>query len=251
VTRVAGVDGCKAGWIVVTAEAAGRLESPAVQVMSAFAEMLAATQECAAVAVDIPIGLSDRPPRQADLLARRLLGRPRGSSVFPAPWRTLIEALEEDWYADADGFGKAIAVAREIEGSGFSRQAFFIFPKIREANLAMTPALQGRVMESHPEVSFAALNGGTPMSKRKLRLDGRIERRDLLTTVFNEAQLPALKPRAGAAYDDLYDACVLAWTAARIARGEAVHLPATPDPTPVACVWKSSIKRPAAPALSG
>jgi predicted RNase H-like nuclease len=98
-------------------------------------------------------------------------------------------------------------------------------PKIREADAEMRPALQGRIVEVHPEVSFWALAGDDAMQHSKRTPDGRAERRRLLETLYG-ATIAALHPPPGAAWDDLYDACVLAWTASHVAAGTAVHLPA-------------------------
>jgi predicted RNase H-like nuclease len=100
VPLLAGVDGCRTGWVVVTERSAA--------VAPTFAAVLAALPDDAIVAVDMPIGLADRYEpggRECDRQARRLLGRGRGSSVFPAPprpalgARTLAEARERGWPA--------------------------------------------------------------------------------------------------------------------------------------------------------
>ena len=216
--EVAGVDGCHEGWLVVradTAEDCFALREP--RVVADFAALLDATKACAAVAVDIPIGLADSGPRLADGEARRLLERPRASSVFPTPVRAVLGARDYRSACDASfaACGKCI-----------SQQTFNILAKIREVDAAMTPSLQERVVEGHPEVSFRAL-GGRPMCFNKKRPAGRAERRALLVGVF-DAALPERSP-AGAALDDLNDACVLAWTAARVVSGQAQRLPPAPQ----------------------
>jgi predicted RNase H-like nuclease len=216
---VAGADGCPAGWIVVTATmGSGSLTSPSARVVPDFASLLDATAACAAVAVDIPIGLSEDGRREADYAARRRIG-PRRSSVFPAPARML---LATSTYAEAN------AQSRSALGRGLPAQAFNILAKIREADRCITPALQSRVIESHPEVSFWALAGDEPLLNPKRTPGGRSERLRLLDTVYGPA-VHGLTPPRGAAWDDLYDACVLAWTASHVAAGAAVHLPPRPQ----------------------
>jgi predicted RNase H-like nuclease len=100
--------------------------------------------------------------------------------------------------------------------------------KIREADACLTPAMQGRVVETHPEVSFWALAGDEPLLHPKRTPAGRALRLRLLETAFGPAARDLTPPR-GAAWDDLYDACVLAWTASHVANGTAVHLPAAPQ----------------------
>lgn len=56
---IAGVDGCRAGWLVLIAADEGRLvlrEEP--RIVADFDALLALTGACAAIAVDMPIGLS-------------------------------------------------------------------------------------------------------------------------------------------------------------------------------------------------
>jgi len=214
---VAGVDGCRGGWLVVTAQTSptdGLALGEAV-VLADFSAVLALTSACAAVAVDIPIGLSADGRRRADFEARRRVG-PRRSSVFPAPARTILDGAD---YETANARSKA------LHGRGVQRQTFNILPKIREADLSMTPILQARIVESHPEVCFWALRGEVHLQHAKRRREGEAERLTLLESVY-DGSIRGLRPPRGAARDDLYDACVLAWTAARLAAGTAVHLPA-------------------------
>jgi predicted RNase H-like nuclease len=92
----------------------------------------------------------------------------------------------------------------------------------------MTPEMQKRVVESHPEVCFWALGGERHVAYAKRLREGREERLRLLEGVYG-ASIRELRPPRGAAWDDLYDACVLAWTARRVAEGSAVHLPSRPQ----------------------
>src|SRR5439155_4147082 len=83
---VAGVDGCRAGWVVVLSEGA-RSE---VTVARDFAGVLGLTRGACVVGVDMPIGLLDAAApggRECDRHARRLLGRGRACSVFSPPAR--------------------------------------------------------------------------------------------------------------------------------------------------------------------
>jgi predicted RNase H-like nuclease len=215
----AGADGCPAGWVVVTAaEASGSLSLLDVRTIPSFAALLEATSSCAALSVDIPIGLAEDGSREADTLAKRLL-RQRQVCVFYAPARILLHAPSHS---------VATARNRSLFGKGISQQAYNIFRKIEEADRSMTPHLQERVVESHPEVSFAMLNGGDAIPGKKKSKAGKDERRRLLETAYGPAIIDLTPPR-GAAWDDLYDACVLAWTASHVANGTAVHLPAAPQ----------------------
>lgn len=55
-------------------------------------ELFAQDPAPAVLGVDIPIGLADEGARHCDKEARRVLGQPRASSVFPAPIRPVLAA---------------------------------------------------------------------------------------------------------------------------------------------------------------
>ena len=217
---IAGADGCRGGWVAVMARVqSGGLEVSDAAVVADFAALMRRTRECSALAVDIPIGLSEQWGRTADFEARRRLGVPRSSSVFPVPPRLLLKATS---YAEAN------ALSWSVFGRGLPAQAYGILTKIREADTCMRPELQERIVEVHPEVSFWSLAGDEPMRHSKRSAEGRAERLALLEAVYGTS-IRALTPPRGAALDDLYDACVLAWTASHVAAGTAVHLPASPQ----------------------
>jgi predicted RNase H-like nuclease len=188
---VLGVDGCRAGWVV-----AGAADGPVV--VPVFADVLALAGDDGVVGVDIPIGLAEAGPRACDMEARRLLGRGRGSSVFPAPLRS------------------SLAWATWAEAASMSRQTFNILAKVREVDDVMTPSLQRRVFEVHPEVSFALL-AGAPMTHRKTTAEGRAQR----MATLGLSCLPRVR---GAAADDVLDAYAVRWTAQRAGRADERRL---------------------------
>ena len=196
--KVAGVDGCRGGWVAVALED-GRFS--AARVVAAIVDVLA-DRELEVVAVDMPIGLADYPPRAADLAAKAFL-RPYGSRVFVAPSRA---AAVTESYAEA----------RALQAS-LSAQAYALSAKIREVE----EASDERVIEVHPEVSFAAL-ARAPVAASKRTWNGLHERLALLSGAGIE-----LPPRLDgeAAPDDVVDAAVAAWSAVRYARNEAEPLP--------------------------
>lgn len=218
--QVAGVDGCRGGWLVVRAEASGRLRLLDLSIAPTFEDVVASTQHCAAVAVDIPIGLSDDGRRQPDIAARQILRPRRHSSVFPAPIRPVLAATD---YAEAC----AISASARPDGKRISKQTYAILPKIRQADDVMTPELQERIVEVHPEVCFWKLNGERPMERPKRTSEGAQARRLLLSEAF-AAPLASVTIPQGAALDDLHDACAAVWTAGRVADGTAKRLPPAP-----------------------
>jgi predicted RNase H-like nuclease len=219
---VAGVDGCRAGWVIVAGPAhpstgrpgAARQESLQVTVVPEFAQLVAATGEAAVVALDMPIGLltaARRGGRDCDRAARQALGK-RGTSVFSPPVRGALEAAT---------FAEALAANRASsdEQIGISLQSFHLIPKLRAVDAAMTPALQQRVREAHPELAFTIAHG-QPLMHKKKRVAGRQERIAALRAL-GLAEPPLDERPSGVAADDLLDAWVLWWTAGRILRGEA------------------------------
>lgn len=227
---VAGVDGCRGGWLVALRSLAspGDLE---LRLASTFAEVLALPEAPVMIAIDMPIGLPDRigpGGRGADRDARANLGD-RQSSVFAIPSRS---AIMQESYADAC----AAAVATSDPPRKISKQAFNIFPKIREVDRLMTPAIQARVVECHPELAFWSLNGRVPLAepkkvKSQAYLPGLEERRRLLATAGYPAPKLAAYPfrPAVAGPDDVLDACALSWAAVNIHHGTALRFPATPE----------------------
>lgn len=209
---VLGVDGCRAGWVGALVEA-GRVRWLSGDGIGGLLAV-----EAAAIGIDIPIGLPDDGPRECDLLARRLLS-PRGATVFPAPVRTVLGA---ETYADACARSRS---ARR-DGAAISLQTWHLLPKIAAVDAAMTPELEDRVAEVHPEVSFTRLAGAPLPPKR--RAEGRGPRLAALTSWLSDpAGAIAARP-AGARLDDALDALAASWSAARFANGVADVLPAGP-----------------------
>lgn len=221
--RVAGVDGCRSGWLFV----GRRLGEPAVHalVYPTTPELLAQAANFDVIAVDIPIGLPDKGSRQADIEARRALGRPRGSSVFPAPIRPALRAMSR---------AEASEITRAADGRGVGAQAWGIYPKVREidAIMAANPRLQEIVREVHPEISFWAWNGGEPMRHSKRSHEGRAERRALIDAHFGPDVVARIRDQyphsSRVGPDDILDALAALWSAERVARGEGATIPAQP-----------------------
>ncbi|CDX25545.1 conserved hypothetical protein [Mesorhizobium sp. ORS 3324] len=235
--RLAGVDGCKAGWIAVHSMDGA---ASSVSVFPTFQALLDALPDTT-IAVDMPIGLPDfsrRGGRGPEALVRPLLGA-RQSSVFAIPSRAALYADTSDfttaeaWYA-AHRRASEVAMATSDPPRGVSIQAFGIFAKIREidAHLIARPDLRGRIFESHPEVAFCRLNGGAAMTlpkkiKGAVNPAGMEERKALLCRHGYEKSFLDERPPRGAASDDFLDAAAMMLIAGRIASGEARP---SPDP---------------------
>lgn len=227
---VAGVDGCPGGWVVALED----LDSGAVTSAwgETFEDVLALPQRPRVIGVDVPIGLmaaAERCGRACDREARTLLGR-RGSSVFSPPSRPALDAMRDGLpYREVSAVNRASSPA----GIGLSKQTFGIMPKIADVDDVVSPDLQDRVFEVHPEVAFSRVNPSQLLPTKK-RADGRRAREKLLSQLGSpplDEWFPQPRPPRSR-LDDLLDACVVCWTAKRIARGEARRVPADPPTDP-------------------
>jgi predicted RNase H-like nuclease len=217
---IAGVDGCPAGWIALIEHTETR--SITAHVFLNFLDLVIA-RDAQVIAIDIPIGLTERGARDCDLQARSHLGPKRGTSVFPAPVRA---ALSASTYPEA----KAASIAAQEKG--ISKQAFEIYPKIREVDHALRsdPDLRSRVFEVHPELTFSTWAEG-PILAPKRTPEGHAIRRALIDAHFGPTTFDTARNqvnRRHASNDDIADAFAALWTAQRIIRGESQTLP--PDP---------------------
>jgi predicted RNase H-like nuclease len=228
-TWLAGVDGCRAGWLVALTD--GEANAVRLRVVARFAEVLTLPENPAVIAVDIPIGLPERVGRggrAAESAVRPLLGA-RQSSLFPVPARA---ALAKDDYREAC----AIALSTSDPPRKISRQLFMLAAKIREVDACLRsgPAAVARVYEVHPELAFWRLNGNQALHEPK-KVKGSchepglaLRRRLLAADGMPLAAVNGVAP-AGAAPDDVLDALACATIARRIHAGEARPFPDPPE----------------------
>ena len=183
-SSLVGIDGCRAGWVVATAD--DSLESFGLRVAPTLNAVLDQVDRLdGLVAIDVPIGLSDDGSRQCDLAARAFLKGHRKSSVFPAPCRVTLAACS---YEDACQLN-ARACGKKV-----TRELFNILPKIRDVDLLVNPARQARVRESHPEVIFATLAGSdVPALPPKRQSDGQERRVEILRRFLPGVSLDLLR----------------------------------------------------------
>ena len=220
---VAGVDGCKAGWLCVAKDLDTGLITSAVFRNAQL--LLQQKQEPLIIAVDIPIGLTEAGPRLCDIEARKLLDFPRRSSVFPAPVRPALKARTRE---------EADAIRRAVEGLGVPAQSFGIYSKVFEFDeiLSLQPHLKDRVKEVHPEVCLWAWNNKRAMLYNKKSSGGRVERHELVVKHFGVEAVEEARAKylvKCVSHDDIYDAFAALWTAERIFEGKAGVIP---DPSP-------------------
>lgn len=206
---VAGIDGCRSGWIAIVFYR-GRWDYNFCKNLSSFYQL---RKDVESVLIDMPIGLVEQGSdgRACDRLARRHLSPFRHSSIFTPPCRHAL-------YGDLE---EASAINFKYTGKKLSRQSINIIPKIREVDeflLQLPPSERPRFEEAHPELIFYGLNGQQALQASKKTKTGIQDRLRLITEHF-----PTLKSlyttvleqtrRKDILADDIVDAMSLATAA--------------------------------------
>ena len=154
--KTAGIDGCKAGWILISFS-----DKQHYKVLRTDDELKEAFDEFDRILIDMPIGLEDENyTRECDRLLREKLGADYASSVFSPPIRPALHAPS---YVEAN------MQSFEYTEKKLTVQAWNITPKIKtvDALLQENEEFRGKVLESHPELLFMNLNGGMIYQKKK------------------------------------------------------------------------------------
>lgn len=213
---VAGVDGCPGGWAAAMACVGAAAFDEVRLLFHRSLDPLAAdldSGQLAMVAIDIPIGLPNG-RRQCDLEARRLLGS-RRSSVFPAPARSVLGAVDYD-----DARRRSLAAT----GRSLPIQAFHLLARIDEVDqLLDSPGRRARIVEAHPELAFLRLNGA-PVAHPKSGRAGRTVRRRLLEDRLGAPVVESVLAGRTVPVQDALDALALLSTAHHLLLGSAEML---------------------------
>ncbi|MEP3278841.1 MAG: DUF429 domain-containing protein [Stappiaceae bacterium] len=223
---VAGVDGCRAGWIAVFWQIGDPTGSKS-RVFSTFSSLLDAEEAPQIIAVDMPIGLPEKVGaggRGPERAVRPLLDQ-RQSSVFSVPSRRAV-------YCESYSQSCAVAYETSDPPRKVSKQCFNLFPKIREIDRLMSASLEARVYEVHPELAFWRLNDETPMSlpkkvKSRPSEPGLSERQACLEKCGFSREFFEMPRPKGVGADDLLDASANSLIAARLHSGQARSFPST------------------------
>lgn len=177
-----GVDWMKGSWIA--SELTGNIAS--YKTFKTIDELCSYYEGISEILIDMPIGLpesSEEAQLRPDIEARKYLKvAARKSSIFPVPFRQLsyAESKAEVWELN-NKLGAKLTVA----GSG-------ILPCIKQVDsfLQSNPEWKERLIESHPECAFQALNGGKGIETSKHTPEGIEERIAILSQyVFNVREL--------------------------------------------------------------
>jgi predicted RNase H-like nuclease len=232
-----GIDGCPAGWLVVSLVTGGS-ELPSAKIFENLSDLNSKLKRGDIVAIDMPIGLpadskESNNRRICDQEARDALGA-RRNSVFYTPSRGIL--------AHTGSHKSASRWHKRTTGRGISIQCFHILKKIRELDTWLQdqkPAC--RVYEVHPELSFAHWNKETEkpgvLLDKKASPSGRAARSDLISNKWEvsfDETAEILGPKSCTinghrqrrwASDDLFDAFAALWTAERIMNGRSICIP--------------------------
>jgi predicted RNase H-like nuclease len=177
--------------------------------------------------IDVPIGLEDKTyVRDCDRLLRKRLGSDYRASVFNPPIRQAL---------NAPTYGEASMVSYEATGKKISIQAWNITPNIKLVDrlLQENKPYRDKVFESHPELLFQILNGGSSILQKKATKKGIRHRLSLLKKVSEYADdffrdIKEEYRRNQVDEDDILDAMVLAEFALRSVHDDIQALPEAP-----------------------
>ncbi|MBQ8503066.1 MAG: DUF429 domain-containing protein [Clostridia bacterium] len=198
-----GVDWMKGSWIAC--ELAD--SSASYKIFKTIDELCNHYEAIHEILIDIPVGLpetSEEALLRPDIEARKYLkAKNRKSSVFPVPLRQLVYAKSEAevWELNTEFGGK------------LSKPAVGILPCIKQVDsfLQNNPEWKERLVESHPECAFQALNKGKGLDTSKHTTEGIEERISILSQyVFNVRELVFSASKSKQA--DILDSMCLAVT---------------------------------------
>lgn len=198
-----GVDWMKGCWIA--SELTGNTAS--YKTFKTIDELCSYYEGISEILIDMPVGLpesSEEAQLRPDIEARKYLKvSARKSSIFPVPFRQLCyaESKAEVWELNNE-LGAKLTVA----GSG-------ILPCIKQVDsfLQSNPRWKERLVESHPECAFQALNGRKGIETSKHTTEGIEERIAILSQyVFNVREL--VDSASKSKKEDILDSLCLAVT---------------------------------------
>jgi len=157
--KTAGIDGCKAGWLLISFTEGEKL----YDVLRNKEALKEAFESYDRIFIDMPIGLEEEKyHRECDELLRKKLGGEYASSVFTPPIRP---ALYAPTYVEAN------SIIFDYTEKKLSLQAWNIVPKIQMVDelLLDNKELREKVLESHPELLFQQFNGGMIYQKKNIK----------------------------------------------------------------------------------
>ncbi len=216
---IIGIDGCKSGWFATWKEPSGFLKSAVFTKLNQLVESFEDNSSLT-IGIDMPVVLDDSIPREADRMARTLLGK-KASSIFTAP---TSQMLYQPTYELACQFSK------KNFGKSISIQSWHLFPKIKDVQTVIHHE-QLDMYEIHPELSFRAMNNNEVVMESKKTSNGFLMRRRLIEKHFLTFDFETIRTehlKKNVADDDILDALAVLWSTQRVTDKQATFLPDLP-----------------------
>lgn len=219
--KTAGLTNCQAGWLLISME-----DNRCDYRLVGEAELQEILKSAACVFTDIPLGLRDEEPeRECDLLLKKKIGRELAAGVVSPPPRLIL---------DAPSYVEANIMYFESTGKELPLSTWHLTPRIRTLDLMLreSETIRESLFQSHPELLLMRLNGQQIFQNRGIK-KGLKHRLDLITDQVSEAgelyrTLKEEYRRNEIEELDILDAVVLAYGAARAAKGKTLSLPEDP-----------------------
>ncbi len=200
--KIAGIDSCPLGWIVILHDQNGFSSLAVTQ----FSELIAFHPDLKRVFIDIPIGLScESFCRTVESLMRKQLEK-RASTIFTPACREAVYAKNYD---------AAREINKRVLGKSISIQSHNISKKIREIDQFFQEKSNAlEIYESHPEIDFKYLNESKVINSKKSTKEGFQKRFQLLIRLVPELEdlyysITSTYPKSKVKPDDILDAMVL------------------------------------------
>ncbi|GAA0761691.1 DUF429 domain-containing protein [Psychroflexus lacisalsi] len=200
--KIAGIDSCPLGWIVVLHDTNGF----SYKAVSSIEELIEFHTDLQRIFIDIPIGLSsEKFTRTIESKLRKELGK-RSSTIFTPACRKAVYAKNYD---------EAREINKEILGKSISIQSYNISKKIKEVDQFMEiKATELEIYESHPEICFKYLNNSEIIQTKKSTKEGFQERFQLLQKHYPQLKsvyhnITETYSKSKVKQDDILDAMVL------------------------------------------
>lgn len=202
--RFVGVDWMKGKWLAV------ELHNNIVHydTFTSIKELCDYHENADVILIDVPIGLPENTEQakdRPDQSARDYLKvKNRKSSIFNVPFRQMVYAENKEEFKELN-----VKLGAKVSSQGFG-----IVNCIKDVDefLNANPEWQNRLLESHPECAFQALNNGQGLDSSKHSDEG-IELRSQILSKYVRNVKDLLMMTSSSAREDVLDALCLAVTA--------------------------------------
>ena len=198
---IIGIDGCKSGWFAVWQNQDEAIETAIFQSMNNLKDFFIKSNQLI-IGIDMPVILSEVMPREADQLARKLLGK-KASSIFTAPTPEMLEQ---------PNYEKASLVSKKLIGKSMSLQSWYLFPKIKDVQTVL----------HHENIIIESKKTAEGFEIRKSLLDKHFLN-------FNFDSIRNKYQKKDVMDNDILDALVVLWSTKRIVNNQASYLPEKPE----------------------